>query len=108
MRTLPGGAEEAHWAPGEKKLSPGGRVRATLLLQLAGEALRARGERTRPPRGPEEGRACGVEIRRRSRVEGCLPVKDTVPPPPGPSEGGEERPTRGNPVPPMRDRPAKP
>ena len=38
-----------------------------------------------------------------------MPVTDTVPPPPpGLSEGGEERPTRGNPVPPMRDRPAKP
>ena len=91
-------------------LSPGGEARTTLLLQLAGEALRARGERKLwPPRDPEEGRACGVEIRRRSRGEGCLPVTDTVPPPPlGLSDGGEESPTRGNPVLPMRDRPAKP
>ncbi len=61
-----------------------------------------------PPRDPEEGSACGVEIRRRFRGEGGLPMQDTVLPPPGPSEGSEERPTRGNPVPPMRDRPAKP
>ena len=59
-----------------------------------------------PPRGPEEGRACGVEIRRRFRVEGCLPAPETETP--RLPEGGEERPTRGNPVPPMRDRPAKP
>ena len=80
---LSGGAEEAPWAREEKKLWP--------------------------PRDPEEGRACGVEIRRRSRGEGGLPVTDAVPPPPpGLSEGGGERPTRGNPVLPMRDRPAKP
>ena len=87
---------------------PGG---VKTFLQLSGraeEALRARGERTPPPRDPEEGRACGVEIRRRSRGEGCLPVPETEPPPLGLSEGGEERSTRGNPVPPMRDRPAKP
>ena len=61
-----------------------------------------------PPRDPEEGRARGVEIRRLSRGEGCLPTHDTVLPPPGPSEGGEEVSARGNPVLPMRDRPAKP
>ena len=37
-----------------------------------------------------------------------MPVPETEPPPLGLSEGGEERSTRGNPVPPMRDRPAKP
>ena len=79
---LSGGAEEAPWAREEKKLWP--------------------------PRDPEEGRACGEGIRRRSRGEGCLPVPETEPPPLGLSEGGEERSTRGNPVPPMRDRPAKP
>ena len=80
---LSGGAEEAPWAREEKKLGP--------------------------PRDPEEGRACGEGIRRRSRGEGCLPVPETEPPPPlGLSEGSEERPARGNPVPPMRDRPAKP
>ena len=89
---------------------PGG---VKTFLQLSGrarEALQAREERKlSPPRDPEEGRACGVEIRRRSRGEGCLPMQDTVPPLPlGLSDGGEERPTRGNPVPPMRDRPAKP
>ena len=90
VRTLPGGAEEAHWAPEEKKLSPGERK----LL---------------PPRDPEEGRACGGGIRRLSRGEGCLPIQATeLGPPPGLSEGSEERPTRGNPAPPMRDRPAKP
>ena len=37
-----------------------------------------------------------------------MPVPETEPPPLGLSEGGEERSTRGNPVLPMRDRPAKP
>ena len=88
---------------------PGGVKTFLQLSGRAGEALRARGERKLwPPRDPEEGRACGVEIRRRSRGEGCLPVPETEPPPLGLSEGGEERSTRGNPVPPMRDRPAKP
>ena len=99
-------------APGALKRFFKRRAPRTLLLQLSGgaeEALRARGERKLwPPRDPEEGRACGVEIRRRSRGEGCLPVPETEPPPLGLSEGGEERSTRGNPVLPMRDRPAKP
>ena len=90
---------------------PPGGVRTLLLLSGgAGEALRARRERKlSPPRDPEEGRACGGGIRRLSRGEGCLPIQATeLGPPPGLSEGSEERPTRGNPVPPMRDRPAKP
>ncbi len=73
-----------------------------------------------PPRGPEEGSAWGVEIHRllpgrRGKtpcgveIHRAAPVPEELGVPPGLSEGGEERSTRGDPaLPPMRDRPAKP